>query len=62
MKKNQRNQDLRDQIKSSNLYLWQIAEQLNIHENTLYRLLRYELSNQQKTQISSAIKQLKSKQ
>ncbi|MBT2663854.1 hypothetical protein [Bacillus sp. ISL-45] len=55
----QRNFDLKLQIKKANLYLWQVAEEMQIHENTLYRLLRHNLSDAQKDRILKAIENLK---
>lgn len=55
----QRNIDLKLQIKKANLYLWQVAEEMQIHENTLYRLLRHNLSDAQKDRILKAIENLK---
>lgn len=38
---------------------WIIAEKLGIHENSLYRLLRQELSKDKKEEILSIIHELK---
>lgn len=52
------NQDLRKSIRNSEVYMYQIAETLGIHENTLYRLLRKELSIEQKTKVLEILKEL----
>lgn len=49
------NLDIREEVKKAGLRYWQIAETLNIHENTLCRRLRKELSNQEKEKIRQAI-------
>ncbi|MEH7610766.1 hypothetical protein [Gottfriedia acidiceleris] len=53
------NRELRESIKRSNVYMYQIAEALGVHENTLYRMLRKELTIEQKTAIKRMINQLK---
>lgn len=55
-----RNSDLRCLIKEENLFLWEVAEHMQIHENTLYRMLRQKLSDAQKEKILNVIKELKS--
>jgi len=57
-----RNNDIRNSIKQANLYMWEIAEFMQIHENTLYRMLRHNLSDEARGEILSAIKELKNKQ
>jgi transposase-like protein len=54
-----RNQDLKNLIRASNIRNWQIAEELGISENTFYRMLRKELSNSDKEQILKAIETVK---
>lgn len=56
-----RNTDIRIAIKQANLYLWEIAEEMSIHENTLYRMLRYNLSDVARERILCAIETLKNK-
>lgn len=51
----QRNMDIRQAIKKSNLFVWQVAEKLGVHENTFYRTLRKELSSEEKQRIMTAI-------
>ncbi|MEH7403354.1 hypothetical protein V7148_20525 [Gottfriedia acidiceleris] len=55
------NRELREIIKRSEVYMYQIAEALGIHENTLYRMLRKELTLEQKTELKKMLKQLQSK-
>lgn len=56
--KQSRNSDIRNLIKEENLFFWQVAEHMQIHENTLYRMLRQKLSDEQKEKIINAIEAL----
>jgi hypothetical protein len=58
MTKLKSNQELRNYIKCLDLYLWEVAEQMNVHENTLSRLLRKELSYDNQRVVYQAINQL----
>ena len=53
-----KNQDIRTEVKNSGLYLWQIAEEMNISDNYMSRLLRKELSEEKKKEIRSIIERL----
>ncbi|MGM7637586.1 hypothetical protein [Bacillus sp. Hm123] len=52
-----RNEDIKEAIGS--LPRWCICEKLSIHENTLYRWMRQELSEEKKQMILVAIKEVK---
>lgn len=52
------NQDIKDKIKQSNLYQYQIADQMGIAETTLVRWLRYELTEEKRKMIEIAINEL----
>ncbi|CAH0177885.1 hypothetical protein SRABI84_01349 [Peribacillus simplex] len=52
------NLELRERIKSSKVYMYQIADALGIHENTLYRLLRKELPISKKTEMLNVLNEL----
>jgi transposase-like protein len=52
-----RNQDIKKA--KGNLPNWAIAEKLGIHENTLYRWLRSEMSDEKKQLVIDAINELK---
>lgn len=54
-----KNQDIRNEVKSAGLKLWQIAERLGINDGNFSRLLRRELSDEKKTEIRSIIEKLK---
>lgn len=53
------NTEIKEFIKKSGLTQWKIADFLQIHENTLVRRLRYELSPEEKQEIYKAIEELK---
>lgn len=53
------NQEIREEIKKSGLFKWQIAEQIGICEMSLIRWLRVELPEEKKNRIRKAIKELK---
>ena len=53
-----KNQDIRAEVKNSGLFLWHIAEEMNISDNYMSRLLRKELSEEKKKEIRSIIKRL----
>ncbi|MBY0005740.1 hypothetical protein H7K05_10425 [Priestia aryabhattai] len=53
-----RNNDIRGAISNAQLTTWLVAEKLGVHENTLFRKLRKELTNEEKIKIMSAIKEL----
>ena len=56
-----RNQDVRDAMRNAKVFVWQVAECMGIHENTLYRYLRKPLKEVDKRQILTIIEQLKQK-
>lgn len=52
------NTDIRQEVKSANLKLYQIAEYLGIRDTEFSKMLRKELSAEQKEKIRQAIKSL----
>lgn len=54
------NKELRSLIKNEGFYLWQIADEMNIHETTLVKKLRKELSDGQRAEVMSAVERLRS--
>lgn len=52
-----RNLDIKEA--KGNIPAWMIAEKLNCHENTVYRLIRSKLSEPKKQEILNAIKEIK---
>lgn len=53
------NADVRKKAKELNIYMYELAEYLNIHENTLYRHLRKELTNEKKSKLFDVLKEIK---
>ncbi|WP_197214927.1 hypothetical protein [Cytobacillus firmus] len=52
------NQELRQQIRESGFYAWQVAEKIGIHENTFFRILRKDLNDQERHLVIEALEQL----
>jgi hypothetical protein len=52
------NQDIKTAIKGVGLHQYQVADQMGIAETTLVRWLRYDLSDEKRTQINDAINEL----
>ncbi|MCU7712994.1 hypothetical protein OK414_29440 [Priestia sp. JV24] len=52
------NADIRQQIRDSGIYFYEIAEALGIHETTFYRKLRKELDEREKQSILTKVKEL----
>jgi len=52
-----RNQDLRKE--KGRIPAWAIAEKLQVHENTVYRMFRSNLSKEKKKEILKAIEEIK---
>jgi hypothetical protein len=53
------NSEIRNLIRVSGIYSWQVAEKLGMHENSLYRMLRKELDSEEKNKIYQALDDLK---
>ena len=49
------NKDIKEKIKASGLHQYQIADLMGIGETTLVRWLRYELTQERRERILSAI-------
>ena len=52
------NSDIRTKAKEKRVYLWEIAEKLEISEPTITRKLRRELSCEEKEQIFAIIEEI----
>ena len=50
------NEGLKSVLRQYNIPLWRVAHELGIGENTLYRWLRYELTQEKKDKIDIAIR------
>lgn len=55
------NIELRAYAKEKNVFLWQIANELNIAEPTLLRWLRFPLSEDKKTAFIKAVDEISKK-
>ena len=53
------NIDVRSEIKAANLFQWQVAEAVGVSETTFCKMLRRELSDEQKKNVRAAIIKLK---
>ncbi|TCT14542.1 hypothetical protein EDC18_10523 [Natranaerovirga pectinivora] len=52
------NQDIKKVAKEKGVKLWKIAERLRITDSSFSRMLRYELSSEEKEKIKSIIEDL----
>ena len=52
------NNEIRTRMKRSNIYLWEVADNLSMHESTLCKWFRHPLTQDQKTLILSAIESI----
>ncbi len=53
------NREIRELMKKEKIYLWQVAEVLVIHETTLKKRFRTEMSDDHKNQVLTAIQVIK---
>ena len=53
------NREIRELMKKEKIYLWQVAEVLVIHETTLIKRFRTEMSDDHKNQVLTAIQVIK---
>lgn len=53
-----RNAEIKNKLKESKIFQWQVASKLGMSEMTLVRKLRYELSEADKQRIFKAIDEL----
>ena len=56
-----KNNDIRAEAAKANVKLWQVAEELDIWESKLSRILRHELPSEQKDRIKAIIAKIQSK-
>lgn len=57
--RNEKNTDIRNEIKAAGLPYWLVAERYGVADNTFSRQLRHEFSPEEKAKIRSAIAALK---
>ena len=55
MRQNETNQDLRKEITKRGLFYWQVAARIGVADTTFSRMLRSELSPEQKARILKMI-------
>lgn len=53
------NKEIRDIMKQEKIFIWQIAEVLSIHETTMIKRFRTEMTDKQKQQVISAIEEIR---
>lgn len=56
------NTDIREAMRSKKIPVYAVADVMGIHENTLFRRLRYELSEQEKQKYFCIINELSRKE
>ncbi|MFT9078201.1 hypothetical protein [Ethanoligenens sp.] len=56
------NQDIKIEAKKAGVYLWQIADALNMRDFGFSRKLRHELTNEEKTRIRVIITEISGKE
>ena len=56
------NKDIRDEIKRSRVFQWEVAEVYGISETNFSKMLRKELSEDKKTKIRKAIETLRKRE
>ncbi|MED0665933.1 hypothetical protein P4T04_06330 [Bacillus badius] len=52
---------IKQRIRDEKIFTYEVADELQIHENTLYRLFRKPLSQEDEQRIMQAIEQVKLK-
>lgn len=54
------NKEIEHLLKQEHIYKWMVAKKIGIHETSLVRWFREELSEERKQQVMSAIEEIKS--
>jgi len=54
-----KNLDIRAEMRQAGIFIWQIADKMNVCDMTLTRQLRYELSDKEKNTIRDIIVEIK---
>ena len=52
------NADVRSTAKAAGVFLWEVAEELNVSEPTITRKLRHEMTQEEKNRFAVAIKKI----
>lgn len=53
------NNEIKQLLKKENIYMWQVAKVLNIHETTFGKWFREPLTKERQMQVISAIESIK---
>ena len=53
-----KNKDVRNEIKATGLYLWQVADALGLNDGNFSRKLRHELPDEEKVRIRAIVAEL----
>lgn len=53
------NEELKSLMRQNNIFMWQVARRLGVHETSFCRWFREELSEERKQQILSSIEEIK---
>lgn len=56
------NVEIKAELKAAKIPYWKIADVLGVHENTIMRKLRHELTDSDKTRFESAIALIKAQE
>lgn len=55
------NEELKSLLRSEKIFYWEIADVLGVHENTVLRKLRKELSESDKADFHAAVESIRTK-
>lgn len=56
------NVEIKNEMKAAKIPYWKIADVLGVHENTIMRKLRHELTDSDRTRFESAIALIKAQE
>lgn len=53
------NKEIKELLHRENIYMWQVAKKLGVHETTFCKWFRDELSQEQAQRVLSAVEEIK---
>ena len=53
------NTQIKAVMRDNNIYMWQVAKKLNVHESSFCKWFREELSEERKQQVILAVEEIK---
>lgn len=53
------NKEIKELLHRENIYMWQVAKKLGVHETTFCKWFRGELSQEQAQRVLSAVEEIK---